>query len=284
MEIKQIDVNKIRPNPLQPREHFDRERLKELANSIKQVGLINPITVREKGKGYEIVTGERRWKSHKKKDKILALVKSYKNDGEIAVESLIENIHRENLNDRETGNFLRVIKEKRGFRTDQELANFVGIDNRRVGEFLRLLENPLLLKATEKGKISSSDAKMLILPLSKKEQKKIVEKALDKEDGISTTEIKEEVAKEKLKEAIKEVKQPKPEITVKELKTFLRTLKVAVGGVTSNQNKAVIFLNSLDEKGILWDLEFSKVENELNLAIEATKEYLDFLKQIYRRI
>lgn len=63
MELKEILIDKIKPNPLQPREYFDREKIKELADSIKEVGLLNPIQVRPKNKGYEIIGGERRWKA-----------------------------------------------------------------------------------------------------------------------------------------------------------------------------------------------------------------------------
>lgn len=113
IELKEIDVDKIKPNPMQPREHFDRFKLKELSESIKEIGLINPITVRKKGKQFEIVAGERRWKAHQiaKKKKILTLSKEYSNEGQVAVESLIENVHRENLASIERAKFLKRIAD-----------------------------------------------------------------------------------------------------------------------------------------------------------------------------
>jgi hypothetical protein len=84
MEIKEIELNKIHPNPTQPREKFDRDKLRELSESILSNGLINPITVRVKGNGYEIISGERRWKAHQiaDLDKIQVIVKEYRNEGD----------------------------------------------------------------------------------------------------------------------------------------------------------------------------------------------------------
>jgi ParB/RepB/Spo0J family partition protein len=98
MEFKEIPIDKIRPNLLQPREHFDRDKLEELANSIKEVNLLQPIVVRPKGKYFEIISGERRWKAYQiaGKKKIPALIKTVDN-GQLMIESLIENVHREDL-------------------------------------------------------------------------------------------------------------------------------------------------------------------------------------------
>jgi len=79
IELREIDVTSIKPNPGQPRERFDKQKLKELSESIKQVGLVQPIIVEEKENGkFQLISGERRWNAHKiaKKDKIISLVKS----------------------------------------------------------------------------------------------------------------------------------------------------------------------------------------------------------------
>ncbi len=100
-----IDIDKISPNPSQPRQYFDRESIEELANSIKQFGLINPIRVRPIGNGnYQIITGERRWRALKllKWKKIPAIVEEVDEKTQSA-KSLIENIHREDLEAFEKG-------------------------------------------------------------------------------------------------------------------------------------------------------------------------------------
>ena len=96
MELKEIEISKIYPNWFQPRKEFDKEKTKELAESILSNGLINPITVKVWRKGFMIVSGERRWRAHKLANlkTIQAVVKEYKDDGQFMIDSLIENIHK----------------------------------------------------------------------------------------------------------------------------------------------------------------------------------------------
>ena len=99
MEMKELRIDQIRPNPLQPREIFDKEKLKELAATIADVGVLQPILVRPtKNNHYEIIAGERRWKATQIAgiDTIPALIKPLP-DSQVMIESLIENAHRENL-------------------------------------------------------------------------------------------------------------------------------------------------------------------------------------------
>lgn len=115
MELKELSIEKIRPNPLQPREHFDREKIQELANSISKVNLIQPIIVRPKGNYFEIISGERRWKASQIAGlkKIPAIIKSL-GDDQILVESLIENVHREDLSVGEKIKALEKIRKLQG--------------------------------------------------------------------------------------------------------------------------------------------------------------------------
>ena len=103
MELKLLNVNEIKPNPFQPREKFDEVKLRDLANTIKEHGLIEPIVVTQKGNTYSIVAGERRWRAHKlaKKDNVYAIVKNYNSEADIKRDSLIENEMRENLSNEE---------------------------------------------------------------------------------------------------------------------------------------------------------------------------------------
>lgn len=98
MELKIISVKDIQPSPFQPRESFEKESLKELANSVKDDSLIQPIVVRRHGKVYQIIAGERRWRAANLAGlkKIPALIKDVSGEDAL-LESLIENLHRENL-------------------------------------------------------------------------------------------------------------------------------------------------------------------------------------------
>lgn len=112
-ELKEIPIEKIIPNPSQPRENFDKEELAELTDSIKTLGLINPITLEAKKDRFQIVAGERRWRACKSlgKKTIPAFVKTYNDEGERMVESLIENVQRTNLSPMEKGKYLLKLKE-----------------------------------------------------------------------------------------------------------------------------------------------------------------------------
>lgn len=103
MELKQLHVDKIRPNPFQPRERFDKDSLQELSQSIQSHELIEPIVVTKRGKKYMIVAGERRWRAHRlaKKRTIPAIIKPYESDAAIKRDSLIENVVRDNLSNTE---------------------------------------------------------------------------------------------------------------------------------------------------------------------------------------
>ena len=127
-ELKEIEINKIKPNSLQPREHFDKEKLKELAESILSNGLINPIQVRKSDGVYEIVSGERRWKAHQigGLKKILAIVKEYQDETQRRIESLIENVHREDLTSTEREKYVYEIWKLGKFKSYAELAKRLG--------------------------------------------------------------------------------------------------------------------------------------------------------------
>lgn len=129
MELKTIPLKQIKANKSQPRNSFDKEAIKELAESILSNGLVNPIIVRQENKNnYVIVAGERRFKAHQvaKLNKIDAFVREYKNDMEWMVESLIENLQREDLTSIERENYVYKIWETGLFKTKNDLARKLG--------------------------------------------------------------------------------------------------------------------------------------------------------------
>jgi ParB family chromosome partitioning protein len=112
--ITEIPLKDIRPNPNQPRRYFDESALDELAASIKEKGVVTPVTVREVDSGYELVAGERRWRASKKSRKktIPAYVIAVKDDAEMLEMALIENIQREDLNPLEESDAYAVLNSK----------------------------------------------------------------------------------------------------------------------------------------------------------------------------
>ncbi|MBE9559581.1 MAG: ParB/RepB/Spo0J family partition protein [Proteobacteria bacterium] len=143
-ELRHIDVDLIERGPWQPREHFDEESLQELADSIGQQGVVQPIVVRQKSQNrFEIVAGERRWRASQKAglSKIPAVIKTF-DDQTAAAVSLIENIQRENLNPLEESTALKRLIDEFEM-THQQVADTVARSRATVSNLLRLQDlNP----------------------------------------------------------------------------------------------------------------------------------------------
>lgn len=140
--IAELEIGHIKANPFQPRRNFDEEALMELAQSIKQYGLLQPIVVRKTLSGYELVAGERRWRAAQmaKMTTIPAIVKDY-SDGEMTEIALIENIQRENLNPIEEAAAYHKLMIDFGL-TQEEVAQKVGRSRSMIANMVRLLNLP----------------------------------------------------------------------------------------------------------------------------------------------
>ena len=141
-DIKMIPINEIRSNPYQPRVHFDEVALQELASSIKEHGVFEPIIVKKSIKGYELVAGERRTKASKIAglETIPAIVKDF-DDQEMMEIALIENIQREDLNPIDEATSISNIIKLRGY-TQEEFATRFGKSRTYVTNLLGLLSLP----------------------------------------------------------------------------------------------------------------------------------------------
>ena len=138
-EIRQIPVGSIQPNPYQPRREFDEEGLQELAGSIREKGVLQPITVRDTDQGFELVAGERRWRAAQIAGlrEIPALVRGL-SDREVMEIALIENLQREDLNPIEEAEAYQVLMREFGL-TQEEVAKAVGKGRPTIANRLRLL-------------------------------------------------------------------------------------------------------------------------------------------------
>ena len=158
----EINIDDIRSNPYQPRKTFDTETLNELAKSIKEYGIIQPIIVKKSIKGYELIAGERRTKAAKIAGltKISAIVKDF-SDQEMMEIALIENIQREDLNPIDEATSINNIIKLRGY-TQEEFAQKFGKSRTYVTNILGLLKLPEdVKKLVEKKNISMSHARVL---------------------------------------------------------------------------------------------------------------------------
>ena len=174
-EIQQIKVDAIVPNRYQPRQIFHPAELAELAASIKESGLLQPILVRRKGDGiYELISGERRWRATKEAglDTIQAVIRNC-SDQEAILLALIENIQREDLNPMETARAYARMMNEFGLSHDG-IAQKVGRDRSSVANSVRLLNlHPDIQSLVESGTLSAGHAKVLLGLESQETQSKI---------------------------------------------------------------------------------------------------------------
>ena len=194
-EIIDLKLDDLRANPYQPRQVFDDEALQELANSIKEHGVFQPIIVKKSIKGYEIIAGERRVRASKLagKTKIPAIIRNL-DDNQMMEIALLENLQRENLSAIEEAMAYRTMIEKLGI-TQEELSSRVGKSRSHITNLLGLLRLPSdVQELVNKGDLSMAHARVL----SKLEDNdKIREMAKDiVERKIPVREIEEQAKKE----------------------------------------------------------------------------------------
>ncbi|MBP2019494.1 ParB family chromosome partitioning protein [Symbiobacterium terraclitae] len=161
--VVELEIGQIVPNPAQPRRDFDPDRLEELAASIREHGIVQPIVVRQVGQGYEIIAGERRWRAAKQAglSKVPALVREF-TDAERMEIALIENLQREDLNPLEEAEAYRTLMETFGL-TQEALAKRLGRSRPQVANTLRLLHLPQpVQEEVRSGRLSMGHAKVLL--------------------------------------------------------------------------------------------------------------------------
>ena len=162
--VVQVSVDHVEPNPHQPREHFGEEAVAELAASIKEKGLLQPVSVRKFGSGYQLIAGERRLRASKAAglSKIPAIVFDVTSDEEMMELSLIENVQREDLSPIEEAKAYRALIDE-CFLTQEEVAIRVSKDRSSVANTLRLLLLAQSVReALDAGKISMGHARALL--------------------------------------------------------------------------------------------------------------------------
>ena len=161
--IVNLKLIEVEPNRNQPRMNFDIEKIEELANSIKEYGVIQPIIVSKKNNYYQIIAGERRWRAAKRAglSEIPAIIRNYSEQKNKEV-ALIENIQREDLNPIDEAKALKEIIEKYGM-TQQELANKLGISRSGIANTIRILNlDPRVIKLVLKGNITEGHCRSLL--------------------------------------------------------------------------------------------------------------------------
>jgi ParB family chromosome partitioning protein len=162
--LDELAIASIRPNRFQPRDYFDEEALGLLADSIREVGVLQPVLVRPAGEGeYELIAGERRWRAARRVglQTIPALVRET-DDAAALEQALVENIHRDSLNPLEEAAAYQQLIEDFGL-THDEVASRVGRSRATVSNTLRLMQlPPAIQKSVQEGKLSMGHARALL--------------------------------------------------------------------------------------------------------------------------
>jgi len=159
-----LPIDELVPNPYQPRRDFKEEELRELAESIRLHGMLQPIVVRERNGRYEIIAGERRWRAAKLAglDRVPVIIREVEDEREMLVFALVENLQREDLNPVERALALKRLKEEFNA-TDAEIGSVIKKSRSAVTNTLRLLELPEeVLTLLAEGRISEGHARVLL--------------------------------------------------------------------------------------------------------------------------
>ncbi len=188
--VLQVALDLVSPNPHQPRQEFDKKSLEELAYSIIEKGIIQPITVRNRNGGYEIIVGERRWRAARIAGltDIPARVLEIDDDAEMMEYALIENIQRENLNVIEEAEAYAVLNKQYGF-SHTQIAKAVGKNRVTVSNTLRLLKLPQKIKESlRKGQITAGHARALLALKNSQQMLKLWKRIVERQESVRTTE------------------------------------------------------------------------------------------------
>lgn len=234
--VKTLPVEKLVPNKLQPRKVFDSASIKELAESIKEKGIIQPLLVRKKGDLYEIIAGERRWRASQVAGiKDIPVIVSEVDETETLEIALVENLQREDLNPIEEGEAYQQLIDNHGL-THEEISKRIGKNRSTISNQLRLLKLSVNAKeALMSGMISSGHARALVTLEDQAEIDRLLNTIIQKKLSVRQTENQVKSLK-KLKSSDQESKDTSSENDVF-IKTLVEELKRALGTKVSIKGK-----------------------------------------------
>ncbi len=257
-KIVAIDIEKISPNPFQPRRDIAEEKIEELAQSIKTSGLIQPVVVRRVGSSYQLVVGERRFLACRKLGwkTISAAVKTF-SDSDMATIALIENLQRENLNYIEEG--MGYVNLMKNFNlTQEELAQRLGKNQSTVANKIRLLKlaKPIREQLLKNG-LSERHARALLRLESEEQQLKTIHEIVER--GLTVSQAEKRI--EKI------CGQPKKRGNLKRSKPIIRDMRIVLNTI----REAVSIMHS---SGLYPEVDETVEEDYIEVTIRLTKEML----------
>jgi ParB family chromosome partitioning protein len=189
--LAQIPISQISPNPYQPRKTFNEASIEELARSVREHGIVQPLVVTRAGDRYKLIAGERRFRAAQKAGltSVPAVIKEIAQEGDALQIALIENIQREDLNPMEEALAYHQLHEDFGL-TQEEISQRVGKERSTVANFLRLLKLPEpVKKLLASGQLSMGHARALLAVDSPKKQEQLAERVVKRNLNVRQTEV-----------------------------------------------------------------------------------------------
>ena len=264
--VVELDIKKVDPNKDQPRKSFDAASLKELSESIKQHGVIQPIVVNEQGDRYMIIAGERRFRASLAAGlkTIPAVIKHY-NDRQIKEISIVENLQREDLNPIEAARAIKELMEEYNF-TQETVADRIGKSRPAIANTLRLLTlAPEVVSLVEKNKLSAGHARCLVVVENQQKQAEFANKACDGKMNVRD-----------LEKLVKDYLNPKPVKPKTRINTQSLELKELVRDMERVFKTKVTILGN-DKKGRIYLDYFNRDDlDRIAELIETLKSKTDY--------
>ena len=247
--VQQIELSEIRPNPYQPRRRFDKDALNELAESIKQSGVFQPIILRASAaKGYELIAGERRFRASKIAGKatIPAIVREF-NEEDMMQVAVLENLQREDLSALEEAEAYNMLMKNLKL-TQEEVALRLGKSRPYIANYLRLLGLPEEVKEMlQQNEISMGQARTLLGLKDKKQILKIAKKV-----------VKENLTVRQIEQLVSQMNEPKKEQEEKDIKKplYIRESEERL----MDKFGTTVVINDKNEKGKI-EIEYLSTED-----------------------
>jgi len=248
----ELDVTQLKPNPLQPRKKFDEKSIDELAQSIRESGVVQPVIVVQEEGHFKIIVGERRWRAAQKAGlkKIPVMIRNLPPEKQLEI-SIIENIHREDLNPLEIAMAYQKMAQELNY-TQQEIADKVGKDRTSITNYLRLLKLPQEIQdALTDGGLSMGHARAILALEEPEAQVAAFRVIMEKGLSVRNSEKLVNRMKERPPRVQRSLEDPDLHALQEDLLKALGT-KVLVSG---NRNKGVlkIFYFSLDDLNRIYE-------------------------------
>jgi len=248
----EVDVEDLRPNPLQPRQDYDQNAMDELAHSLKETGMLQPIVVVPEDNHYKIVVGERRWRAAQKAglQKIPAVVRQLSEKQQIEA-SLVENLQRKDLNPIEIASAYQKLIQELNY-SQEEVAKKVGKDRASIANYIRLLKlPPEIQRKVAEGKLSMGHARALIT-LENPDQQIFLSRLII-EKNLSVRDVEKMMSEKRSAVSSREGRELDPDLQVLQ-EDFIKILGTKVS-ISGNSEKGIIRLYyfSLEELNRIYE-------------------------------